>query len=103
MSLEGWYRDASGAEPVMWTIADSARPGWSGRYEVTAEIRGVRVTGVDFTDLEPDSPTTALSLNGAGEVDHCDVRVNVATIFQGPGRPYGDLHGCTSTGPLLCH
>lgn len=91
MSLEGSYEDDSGTEQVTWTIADSTRPGWSGRYEVTAEIRGVRVSGIDFTDLEPDTPTTALSLNGAGEVDHCDVRVDVATRVKGPGGPQGHL------------
>ena len=91
MSLEGSYEDASGTEPVTWTIADSTRPGWSGRYEVTAEIRGVRVSGDSFTDLEPDTPTAALSLNGAGEVDHCKVRVDVATRVKGPGGPQGHL------------
>ncbi|WP_233149983.1 hypothetical protein [Kineosporia sp. A_224] len=77
MILSGSLTDDIGTERVAWSIADSARPGWGGRYEVTAEIRGVRVSGSDFTGLEPDSPTTALPLNGAGEIDNCELTVLV--------------------------
>ncbi|MBI5231015.1 MAG: hypothetical protein HY876_02495 [Coriobacteriales bacterium] len=41
MILTGSLTDDIGTERVAWSIADSALPGWRGRYEVTAEIRMV--------------------------------------------------------------
>jgi Family of unknown function (DUF6304) len=91
MSLDGSYTDDAGTEPVTWLIADSTRPGWSGRYEVTTEIRGVAFSGSDFTDLEPDTPSSALTLNAAGEIDNCEVKVRVPTALHGPGDPQAHL------------
>jgi len=34
MSLEGSYADEAGIDQVTWSIADSNRPGWAGRYEI---------------------------------------------------------------------
>jgi hypothetical protein len=39
MALPGTLTNDVGTEDVTWSIADSQRPGWNGRYEMTAEIR----------------------------------------------------------------
>jgi hypothetical protein len=77
MILSGSLTDHHGTEHFTWSIADSERPGWNGRYQVTADIRGERVSGTDFTGLEPDSTTTALPLNGAGEISNCELTVRI--------------------------
>lgn len=71
--LVGSYEDAAGSERVVWSVESSTRPGWDGRFEVIGQVRGVRVSGIGFDALEPDSPTRALSLNGAGELDQCTI------------------------------
>jgi len=91
MSLEGSYADEAGIDQVTWSIADSNRPGWAGRYEITGRIRGVQVSGADFTDLEPDAAFTTLTLNPAGEIDNCELRVQVPATLNGAHSPQGLL------------
>lgn len=91
MALEGSLTDSNGTESVTWLIADADLPGWQGRYLVSAEIRGVRVSGVDFTGLEPDGPTSDLPLNTGGEIDHCELTVAVPTVLTGSQAMAGNL------------
>lgn len=70
----GRYSDVVGDEDVVWSFRPSARPGWQGRYEIHAVIRGVPVSGAEFDGLEPDDPGTVagrLPLDGAGELGGC--------------------------------
>jgi hypothetical protein len=91
MSLQGSYADDDGSESVTWLIAESTRPGWRGRYEVTAEIRGVHVSGTDFTDLEPDEPTEVLALTEAGDLGIGHLTVRVPAKVNAGGSTEGDL------------
>lgn len=79
--LQGTYRDDAGTEGVVWVIASSSRAGWQGRYETTATIRSIEVSGADFDGLEPTVPSGLLSLNAAGELDDCVLTLKVpATV-----------------------
>ncbi len=84
LHLEGTYADAAGGvEAVTWVLAPSSLPGWRGRYEITTQIRGESVQGADFDGLEPATATGSLSLNRAGELDHCVLSVRVPSRVDG--------------------
>ena len=83
MVLSGSYEDAVGLTPVVWTIGPFERSGWEGRFEVNATIRGVQVSGAGFNSLEPEEPADDLSLNQAGELDHCTLTVDVPARITG--------------------
>lgn len=66
INLVGANEDALGREEVLWTVLSSTLPGPGIGCDVTGVVRGVRVAGPYFDALEPESPTTLLSLNRAG-------------------------------------
>lgn len=81
INLVGTYEDAMGREEVRWTVRSFTLPGQNDGYGVTGVVRGVPVSGPYFDALEPESPTTFLSLNGAGELDHCVMTGRVSAKF----------------------
>jgi hypothetical protein len=79
LSFPGAYEDDQGVEPVVWRIEPSGRNGDKlPRFEIHTTVRGVPIWGPDLDSLEPDEPNTAgierLTLNTAGELDHCTLR-----------------------------
>ncbi len=91
MMLSGSYADVDGAVPVVWKIASSGRVGWAGRFEVSATIRGIRVSGVGFHGLACDGPRTGLSTNAAGELDNCTLTARIPTTIADGRREDGEL------------
>lgn len=91
MSFPGACRDARGVEPLRWRLVSSLRPGWSGRFEVLARIRGVKVWGADFDGLEPLDPGQredgVLPLNAAGEVGNCILSGSIPCRLDVAGEP----------------
>jgi hypothetical protein len=81
INLVGTYEDAMGREEVLWTVRSFTLPGQIDGYGVTGVVRGVPVSGPYFDALEPESPTTLLSLNGAGELDLCVITGRVSARF----------------------
>lgn len=71
VELAGTFADKHGVTPCVWTIKDSSLPGWAGRYEIRATVRGVPVWGCDFDGIERegrDDQDDTLELNAAGEL-----------------------------------
>ena len=91
LRLDGTYRDAVGSEDVVWTLASSSRVGWTGRYEISATIRAVEVSGADFDGLAPDVPSESLSLNSAGELDDCTLLVRAPATVRPADTSYLEL------------
>ena len=91
LHLEGTYRDAVGSEDVVWTLATSSRAGWTGRYEISATIRAIEVSGAGFDGLAPDVPSGSLSLNSAGELDDCTLIVRVPATVRPADTSYLEL------------
>ena len=91
MILAGSFADDRGEEPVSWRVADSEHPRRQGTFDVTAQIRGVRVRGPHFGVLEPDSPTDAVSVNEANELVGGVLTVEVPMVTNEPGIDRGLL------------
>ncbi len=91
LSFPGEYRDARGDVAIHWQVVPSARPGWAGRFEVRARIRGVEVWGADFDGLEPMDVSEAdrLSLNTADEVSNCVLAGDIPCRFDIAGEVVG--------------
>jgi hypothetical protein len=90
LTLDGSYADSAGVVPVVWTIASSERVGWAGRFEITATIRGARVSGAGFESLDCDDRAEGISVNAAGELDNCTLTVRVPAAMA-DGYPDGRL------------
>ena len=71
LRLPGGFQDSRGTSTCTWVIGDSRLPGWQGRFDVAATVRGIAVHAAAFDGLEPDDVSEAagvLDLNTAGEL-----------------------------------